>query len=158
MTIRNLRGATGLACGIAFTPALALAYTDLLSSNHPGELSMADLVEDSAVPSGANPSGAERPPPRHADGLPALPVAADPLERILGYLLEYFPMFLVHFIPVFGGILTTIYVLIRDGIWPGQSVGKMVMKTQVIVLARVVRLRALVVATTHSSGRRAGAR
>jgi len=57
---------------------------------------------------------------------------ASPLERVFGYLLELFPLILIVLVPVAGGILTTLYILFRDGIFPGQSIGKRILKTQVI--------------------------
>lgn len=58
---------------------------------------------------------------------------AQPFERIFGYLLELFPMILLVLVPIVGGVLATAYILLRDGIFPGQSVGKKILKTQVVV-------------------------
>jgi uncharacterized RDD family membrane protein YckC len=57
---------------------------------------------------------------------------AEPFERIFGYLLELFPLILLVLIPLLGPLFATGYLLFRDGIFPGQSFGKKVLKTQVV--------------------------
>lgn len=54
-------------------------------------------------------------------------------DRYVGYLLEVFPLILLSLIPVFGGILTTVYVVFRDS-FGGRSVGKLILKTRVVRL------------------------
>ena len=65
----------------------------------------------------------------------SLPTAtpAQPFERIFGYLLELFPLIVLVLIPIFGGLLTSAYILFRDAVFSGQSFGKMVLGTKVLM-------------------------
>ena len=56
---------------------------------------------------------------------------AKSFERYFGYLLEIFPLILLSFLPIIGGILATTYVVFRDS-FNGQSIGKLILKTRVV--------------------------
>ncbi len=55
----------------------------------------------------------------------------DLMNRLIAAVIDGVISSLVGFIPVVGGIIGAIYMLIKDGLFDGQSVGKKVMKMQV---------------------------
>ncbi len=53
-------------------------------------------------------------------------------NRILAALIDGVMSYVIGFIPVIGAIAGAVYMLLKDGLFEGQSVGKKVMKMQVI--------------------------
>lgn len=55
----------------------------------------------------------------------------DLVTRLIAAVIDGVISSLVGFIPIIGGIIGAVYMLIKDGLFEGQSVGKKVMKIQV---------------------------
>jgi uncharacterized RDD family membrane protein YckC len=53
------------------------------------------------------------------------------LKRFLAYFIDVFLCGIVGLIPVLGGIAATVYMLVRDGLFSGQSVGKKIVGLKV---------------------------
>lgn len=58
----------------------------------------------------------------------------DVMTRFLAALIDGLMSAAVSLIPVIGAIISTVYLLIKDGLFEGQSVGKKLMKLQVVSL------------------------
>lgn len=67
-------------------------------------------------------------------GVPSTVVVARPFERYIGYMMEIFPLILLVFLPVAGALLATTYMVFRDAIFNGQSVGKKLIGIKVVKL------------------------
>ncbi len=52
--------------------------------------------------------------------------------RVIAALIDSVMSYIVGFIPILGAIVGAVYMLLKDGLFEGQSVGKKVMKLQVI--------------------------
>ncbi|MGB9847530.1 MAG: RDD family protein, partial [Desulfotomaculales bacterium] len=53
------------------------------------------------------------------------------LKRFLAYFIDVFLSGIIGLVPVLGGIAATVYMLVRDGLFNGQSVGKRVVGLKV---------------------------
>ena len=53
-------------------------------------------------------------------------------NRVLAALIDGVMSYIIGFIPIIGAIVGAAYMLLRDGLFEGQSVGKKVMKLQVV--------------------------
>jgi uncharacterized RDD family membrane protein YckC len=54
------------------------------------------------------------------------------IERYIAYLLDIIPMTLLVLIPIIGGLIAALYILFRDALLNGQSVGKKILTLRVV--------------------------
>lgn len=52
--------------------------------------------------------------------------------RVIASIIDGVASYIVGFIPILGAIIGAVYMLLKDGLFEGQSIGKKVMKLQVI--------------------------
>ncbi len=57
---------------------------------------------------------------------------AEAMTRFIAALVDGFIAALVFFIPVIGAVVSTGYLLVKDGLFQGQSIGKRLLKIQVV--------------------------